>query len=72
MSKDKVCIHFIDTEADKIVAKSTVFHVPRVGDEIRLHGGAGKGKFFEVIQVVWVYDEPDSLWARVNIGVEKL
>ena len=41
-------------------------HVPRVGDEIRLW----EDKFYTVIHVVWVFDEPECPMQRVNIGVD--
>jgi len=55
--------HFIDNHNDKIIKKRQISSVPRQGDEIRL-GGEGKEKYYQVIKVVYVYDEPIN---RVNI-----
>ena len=63
-------IHFIDDENDQIVLWKLASHTPRVGDEIRF-GGVGKEKFYEVVRVVWVYDEDEQPTDRVNIGVTK-
>jgi hypothetical protein len=62
-----VKIHFIE-HGDEILAKPLADHVPRVGDEVRF-GGAGNEKYYTVDLVVWVYDEPDTPFDRVNIGV---
>jgi hypothetical protein len=68
---DKVCIHFISSKDNTQLARPTVSpHVPREGDEVRLKGGADKGVFFRVTKVVWVYDEPEGPFDRVNIGLE--
>lgn len=60
---DSIRIHFIENDAH--ISKVFTSHVPRVGDEIRL----SKDKFFRVIRVVWVYDEPEFPFERVNVGV---
>lgn len=43
----------------------TVYHVPRVGDELRI----SENLYFEVTAVVWVYDEEVYPFARANIGI---
>ena len=62
-------IHFIeDDEKNRVLSKRLACGVPRVDDEIRLGGPDGQ-LFYRVTKVVWVYDEPESLWDRVNVGV---
>jgi len=61
-------VHFIDECNNEILFKQLIFNVPRVGDQIRL-GGKGNEKYYVVNRVFWVYDEPDSPYYRVNIGV---
>ncbi len=70
MENNGIHIHFIDNISGVIVAKKAVYSVPRVGDEIRLNGNAGKGKFFKVTIVIWCYDESQSFHERANVGVE--
>ncbi len=39
--------------------------VPRVGDELRI-----TNKLFAIVKrVIWVLDEPDHTYKRVNLGV---
>ena len=61
-------IHFINVENDEMVAVKITEAVPRVGDEIRLR----EDLFYEVIKVVWVYDEEEPVYQRVNIGVKPI
>jgi hypothetical protein len=63
-------IHFIEEDGDCILSKRLVHSVPRVDDEIRI-GGEGKALFYKVTRVVWIYDEPDNPFERVNIGLIK-
>lgn len=63
-----VLIHF--TFEGKI-AKILTNHVPRLDDEVRFKV-KGEPTFFKVTKVVWVYDEPECLYSRVNIAVDKL
>jgi hypothetical protein len=66
-----VKIHFINEENDKIVAMPVAFHVPNVGDEIRL-GGEGNEQYYRVTRRVFIYDEETIVEIdRVNIGVTK-
>ena len=66
MHKNKTMIHFI--LKNKLFTKISAYHVPSKGDEIRL----SKNKFYKIIKLVWVYDEPDSLYERVNIGIKEI
>lgn len=62
-------IRFIeDGKHQRILSNEFVCHVPRVGDEIRL-GGEGGEKFYRITRVVWIYDEPECPFERVNIAV---
>jgi hypothetical protein len=63
--KKKVTIHFI--LKNKLHAQKIVYHIPRVGDEIRLLDE----RFYTVKKIVWVYDEPDHVHSRVNIEIKK-
>ncbi len=64
----KVMLHFIETKkTGKCVLKAVQCFVPRINDEIRL-----RSSFYKVKRVVWVYDEPKSVYSRVNIGVKKV
>ena len=65
---EKVCIHFIEEDADKIFSRQLTNYVPRVGDEVRFFAD-GYVTFFKLTRVVWVYDELESIYQRVNIGM---
>jgi len=58
--------HFIDNKDDSVINKISIGVVPRVGDELRF-GGAGKERYYKVMLVVFVYDEPQE---RVNLGCD--
>lgn len=64
-SETNIYIHF--TNKKEIVYMCATCAVPRIGEEIRLSGGI----FHKVVEVVWVYDEPDHSHQRVNVRVEK-
>jgi len=64
ISSHAVSAHFIHEEKG-MIAKRTIDHVPMVGDEIRLSGE----RYYKVTQRVWVYDEEDCPFQRVNIGL---
>lgn len=68
MKTKTVQIRYIDQTTGLIVMNRVAALVPRVGDEIRI----GDTTFFEVRRLVWVYDEPECPYDRVNIGVRKL
>ena len=61
-------LHIVEEKENLLISKKLVYNVPRIGDELRL-GGMLAEKFYKVIQVLWVYDEPESPYERVNIGV---
>ena len=65
---NQVCIHYIFK--NKLFKKHWGYHVPRVGDEIRV-GGETNEAFYTVKRIVWVYDEPAYPCQRVNIGIAK-
>ena len=62
-------IHFINEDDDRVLGKPMAFHVPNVGDEIRV-GGEDNEKYYTVTRRVWVYDEETVVEIdRVNVGV---
>lgn len=66
--KGNIYIHFIMENDDKVLIKHLASSVPRAGDEIRI-GGEDNDRYYKVTRVVWVYDEPDFPYERVNIGI---
>lgn len=67
--KADIQIHFIrDDDEGRELTRKWASHVPHVGDEIRI-GGAGNEKYYLVTRIVWVYDEQENPFDRVNIGV---
>ena len=71
MKEKNILLHIINDNNDKIIGKPLVLAVPRIGDEIRL-GGEGAERYYKVILVVWIYDELESPFERVNIGVDPI
>lgn len=71
MGKEKgsIYLHIINESDDHILNKILVSAVPRAGDELRL-GGRGKERYYKVTRLVWVYDEPETPFERVNVGVK--
>lgn len=67
--KGNIYIHFIEENGDHVLSKRLVSSVPQSGDEIRL-GGEGNEQYYKVTRLVWVYDEPENPFERLNIGVE--
>ena len=63
--KKEVYVHFINNK--KVVKRVVIRHIPRVGDTLRF----GEFDFFIVKTIVWIYDEEDSLYTRVNIKIEE-
>lgn len=59
--------HFVHP-TDGMVGKFTIEHAPRVGDELRFPGEI----FFKVARLVWVYDEPEAQFTRLNIEVHDI
>lgn len=66
-----ILIHFLIEETGSILTREYSNHVPRIEDEIRV-GGEFDEKFYKVTRVIWVYDEPECPYDRVNIGVTKI
>lgn len=64
MRQSSIFAHFIEEEGG-LFARRLVTTVPRVGDELRFTGD----RYFKVTLVVWVYDEPDCSYERVNVGM---
>ena len=60
-------VHVVDKESNRVIAKPIMGGVPAIGDELRLSGE----RYYEVVHVVWILDEPESPYQRVNIGVKK-
>jgi hypothetical protein len=56
-------VHFIHQKG--VIAKRLLPFVPNVGDEVRIKDG----EYFKVTLVVWVLDEDDSPYQRVNVGL---
>jgi hypothetical protein len=63
-------VHFIDNDNFKTILRKLLYHIPAVGDEIRI-GGVGKEKYYKVIRRVFALDEPDCPCERVNIAIEE-
>lgn len=68
MSKEKLHMHIIEVKSGKQLSRPIMHHCPSVGDEFRL----GEKMYFKVECVVWVLDEDDSPYTRVNVGVEAI
>jgi hypothetical protein len=64
ISPHAIAAHFIH-ESKGLLFKRTINHAPSVGDEIRMPGE----RYFKVTVLVWVYDEDDSPFQRLNIGI---
>jgi hypothetical protein len=60
-------IHVINDTDDSVITHLNTAQVPQKGEIIRL-GIKGVVRFFEVIAVVWIFDERHPL-ERVNLGV---
>lgn len=66
LDRSTIQIHFI--LRNKLYAVKYACHTPYVDDEIRL----SDGKFYRVKRLVWVYDEPECYYDRVNIEIKKI
>lgn len=64
--KEIISIHFILDDA--LHFKQHCRHAPNTGDEIRI-GGDGSEMFFTVGKRVWVYDESESPYTRLNVEI---
>jgi hypothetical protein len=60
-----IYMHVIAEDGDRVLDKIRASQVPRPDDVLRL----GRDRYFRVTRVVWVYDEDDCPFERVNIGV---
>lgn len=58
-------VHVIDKNTNRLIAKPIMGGVPSIGEELRLAGE----RYYEVVHVVWILDEPECPYQRVNIGV---
>ena len=70
MECKKYQIHFIDNEG-RLHMKRIEDIPPSVGDEIRV-GGESNERYYKITQRVWVYDEPEFPFNRVNVGIERI
>ena len=59
--------HFIHAEKG-LLYRLLIEFAPRVGDELRFAGE----KFFTVVRLVWVYDEPGAHFSRLNIEIREI
>lgn len=66
----KTYIYFIDNESDKVISKRLLSAIPNVGNTTRFSVGEKGISFYRVIEVCFVYDEPDCPYERVNVGLE--
>jgi hypothetical protein len=66
--KLRIKAHVIEATTGKMIAMPTLYHCPRVGEELR----TSENVYWSVVQIVHVLDEDDSPYTRVNIGVNKI
>ncbi len=57
--------HFIHEDRG-VISKRQIEFAPAVGDELRFEGD----RFYVVTRKVWIYDEPEAQFSRLNIGVQ--
>ena len=62
-----ILAHFIHSKSGFLYALR-LHHDPSVGDELRFKGATGD-IYFTVVRKVWVYDEPESQFSRLNIEI---
>lgn len=65
--EQKIKVHFC-TKEQGCIMKRVIHHAPRVGDELRFAGD----KFYTVVRLVWVYDEPEAHFSRLNIEIAEV
>lgn len=58
--------HFIHEERG-VLYKQQIEFAPSVGDELRFVGD----RFYTVTRLVWIYDEPEAEFSRLNIGISE-
>lgn len=56
--------HFIHGERG-VLYKLQIEFAPSVGDELRFYGD----KFYKVVRLVFIYDEPEAQFSRLNIEI---
>lgn len=56
--------HFIH-DVRGLLYKRQISFAPSVGDELRFAGE----QYFTVVRKVWVYDEPEAHFSRINIEI---
>lgn len=66
----KISIYFIDNESDEVISKRLLSAIPRIGDTVRFAVGYKGITFYRIIEVCFIYDEPDCPYERVNVGLE--
>jgi len=71
MEKRRYYIHYICEKDGLLLFKSNEELPPSAGDEMRIDGKSGT-EVYKITRRVWVYDEPECPFNRVNVGVELL
>lgn len=61
-----ISAHFIHMDGG-LLYKNLIAFAPRVGDELRFSGE----KFYTVVKLVWIYDEPEAKFSRLNVGIKE-
>lgn len=59
--------HFIHAERG-LLSVQNLYFAPSVGDELRFKGATG-AIYYRVVRKVWVYDEPEAQFSRLNIEI---
>lgn len=59
--------HFIHSDRGVLFRQQIEF-APAVGDELRFSGD----RFYTVVRKVWVYDEPEAHFTRLNIEIKEV
>lgn len=62
--KKTIKAHFIHADRG-LLYKLQIEFAPRVGDELRF----AEERYFKVVRLVWVYDEPEAEFSRLNIEI---
>ncbi len=64
-----IFIQFIEEGSDHILSERLVSNTPNRGDLLRF-GGEGNELIYKVTRIIWIYDEPNNSYERVNVGIE--
>lgn len=56
--------HFIHDKRG-LLSVQNLYFAPSIGDELRFEGDI----YFTVVRKVWVYDEPEAQFSRLNIEI---